>query len=311
MLKYISFALMQIIFILLSGYISGLANFIFTLLAIPFSSNRFIDKALSYINVFFQNYITVSILLTNIILYAFVNLHMNITLLTLISLLLCLLSIQSSASAKHKNENDYQMRTMINRNFLLSIFFSVLLFVLMSMFKNLIWSTPGELIYKFLAWIQDIKVLGPIFSFAINIISILCLTSWMFSLLIILAIPFGSLFNKARTDTNTHIKELGDIFNDNDDYALSDNSGYYECLLAEENGFIQEAKAYLYFTNGGNVLLTDYIDKSGKIHNLSTSKQYSLDDIKKGITYKFKLTKNNTEKSYTLTIPGFDYFRAL
>ena len=140
--------------------------------------------------------------MTNAILIYFYNssLNQNINLIALIilSFLLYLLSIQTSAATKYKNENDYEIKSEIGKNLLLSIIFSVLLFILMSLSKNLIWTAPGELIYEFISWIQGIRVIGSVFNFAINTISFLCLINWIWQLLIIIIASIAALVNKIK-----------------------------------------------------------------------------------------------------------------
>ena len=202
MIKYISFALMQTCWILLSGYLAGLVNLIFSILGIPFMENKFISKTLTGINVFFQNYLAISVLMTNVILshayYSSINQNMNLTILIIISFILYLLSIQSSAATRYKNETDYELQSAIGINFILSIIFTILLFVLLSLFKDLIWTTPGELIFKFIDWIQRIKVVGTVFNFAINTITFLCLINWLWQLFIIIISSISVLFHKIK-----------------------------------------------------------------------------------------------------------------
>lgn len=200
MFEYISFVLMQICWILLSGYIAGLVNLIFSILSIPFTYNKIINKILAFINVFFQNYITISVLMTNVVLthiyYSSVNQDMNLIILTILSFLLYLLSIQSSAATRYKNETDYEIKSGISTNFMLSIIFSVVLFVLLSLSNGLIWTVPGELIYKFITWIQEIKVIGTVFNFVIDTISFLYLINLIWQLFTIIIALITALVNK-------------------------------------------------------------------------------------------------------------------
>lgn len=180
---YVSFILFQICITLLVGYITSFANIILSLISIPFDNNIVFKRIFSFFNVLIQNYIAVSVLLATT--FAVHNYYLptkNLSMLSLvvISVLCYFFNILTSGFTRAKDA-DCELQNEITINILLSIIISLSLFVLLYFCQDLIWLYPGLLIYKFILWITQIRIVGSIFNFVMTAISGLLLLRWLFT----------------------------------------------------------------------------------------------------------------------------------
>lgn len=181
---YVSFILFQICVALLTGYIMGLANLIVTLISLPFDNNPILKRIFTFINVLFQNYIAVSVLLGTT--FAFYDYYsptkkLSIISLVVISFLCYFLNLLTSGFNRIKNETDYELQNQMTINMFLSIIISIVLFVLLYCCQDLIWFYPGLLLCKFVLWITKIRIVGSIFNFVMTAISGAVLLHWVFT----------------------------------------------------------------------------------------------------------------------------------